>query len=86
MILKTYMKLYQNEFTTLDKYTRLPKPEIAIQISDWLCDHDLKQFKDVQALERFVANRWNITDKAAARLINVLIDHQTHHFLPLLVG
>jgi hypothetical protein len=80
------MTLYRDELTTLDKYTRLPKPELALQISDWLSGHDIKRFKDELTLERFVANRWDITDKAADRLLNVLMDHQTHHFEPLLVG
>jgi hypothetical protein len=86
MIYKKYMDLYRNEMNTLDRYTRLPRPEIAMGISEWLSEHDIMAFKTRMDLERFIANRWYMTDKQAQRLINVLMSKITGRIEPLLVG
>ena len=86
MVVSTYTKIYQNEMITLDKYIRLPKPEIAIEVSNWLSEHNTQEFKDINTLQMFVANRWNMTDKSAERLLNVLSSNTTKQFEPLLVG
>jgi RNA-splicing ligase RtcB len=86
MIISTYTKIYQNEMLTLDKYMRLSNPEIALEVSDWLSEHNTQKFENMNTLQIFVANRWNITDKSAERLLNVLSNNTTKQFEPLLVG
>jgi hypothetical protein len=86
MILKDYTKLYRDEYYKLDRYTRLPKPEMAIEVSDWLIGNNAVVLRSEADRVRFIANRWNMTDKQAQRLLNVLTNQKTGQIEQLLVG